>query len=92
VTDPEARHKLIAAIALNLRQLYFDRAIGQQLADAVLVHEKKGEYESLDTGADLAARMNRDIQAASRALGIAGGVFVADVVHSERFPRDRHHQ
>ena len=84
VTDPEARHKLIAAIALNLRQLYFDRAIGQQLADAVLVHEKKGEYESLDTGADLAARMNRDIQAASRALGIPGGVFVADVVYSER--------
>lgn len=83
-TDPEARHKLIAAIALNLRQLYFDRAIGQQLADAVLVHQKNGEYESLETGADLAARVNTDIQAASRALGIPGGVFVADVVYSER--------
>ena len=84
VTDPEARHKLIAAVALNLRQLYFDRAIGQQLADAVLVEEKNGEYESLDTGTDLAARINRDIQAASRALGIPSGVFVADVVYSER--------
>ena len=84
VTDPEARHKLIAAIASNLRQLYFDRAIGQQLADAVLVHQKNGEYESLDTGTDLAARINRDIQAASRALGIPSGVFVADVVYSAR--------
>ncbi len=83
-TDPESGHKLIAAIALNLRQLYFDRAIGQQLADAVLVHETKGEYEPLDTGADLAARINRDIQAASRALGIPSGEFVAEVVYSER--------
>jgi len=83
-TDPEARHKLLAAIALNLRQLYFDRAKGQQLADAVQVHQKNGEYESLDTGTELAARINRDIQATSRALGIPAGEFVADVVYSAR--------
>ncbi len=80
--DPEARHELIAAIAANLKQLYVDRAIGQQLADAVLAHDKKGEYESLDTGANLAARINTDIQTTSRALGIPGGVFVADVLYS----------
>jgi hypothetical protein len=83
-TDPEAHHKLIAAIAANLKQLYVDRAIGQQLADALLAHDKNGEYELLDMGANLAARINRDIQTTSRALGIPRGVFVADVVYSVR--------
>lgn len=35
-------------------------------------------------GANLAARINRDIQTTSRALGIPRGVFVADVVYSAR--------
>lgn len=83
-TDPEANHKLIAAIAANLKQLYVDRAIGQQLADALLAHDKNGDYESFDVGADLAARINRDIQTTGRALRIPRGVFVADVVYSAR--------
>ena len=83
-TDPEAHHKLIAAIAANLKQLYVDRAIGQRLADALLAYDKNGEYESLDMAADLAARINKDIQTTSRALGIPRGVFIADVVYSVR--------
>jgi hypothetical protein len=83
-TDPEGRHTLIAAIAANLKQLYVDRAIGQRLADALLAHDKNGDYESFDVGANLAARINRDIQIISRALGIPRGVFVADVVYSAR--------
>lgn len=83
-TDPEARHKLIATIAANLKQRYVDRAVGQQLADALLAHDRNGEYASLDMGADLASRINTDIQTTSRALGIPRGVFVADVVFSER--------
>lgn len=83
-TDPEAHHKLIAAIAANLKQLYVDRAIGQRLADALLAYDKNGEYESLDMSADLAARINKDIQTTSRALGIPRGVFIADVVYSAR--------
>jgi hypothetical protein len=83
-TDPEAHDTLIAAIAANLKQFYVDRAIGQRLADALLAYDKNGEYASLDMGADLAARINRDIQTTSRALGIPRGVFVADVVYSER--------
>jgi hypothetical protein len=82
-TEGEAHHPLIAAIAGNLKQRYVDRAIGQRLADALLRYDKKGEYESL-MGADLAARINKDIQATSRALGIPPGVFVADVVYSAR--------
>ena len=83
-TDPEAHHKLIAAIAANLKQLYVDRAIGQRLADALLAYDKNGEYKSLDMAADLAARINKDIQTTSRALGIPRGVFIADVVYSAR--------
>jgi hypothetical protein len=83
-TDAEARHRLIAAIAANLEQRYVDRVTGGKLADALLSRDKKGEYASLDMGATLAARINRDILATSRALGIPPGVFVADVVHSAR--------
>lgn len=82
--EPEAHHKLIAAVAANLTQRYVDRAIGQQLADALLARDKNGEYASLDMGASLAARINRDIQTTSRALGIPRGVFVADVMYSAR--------
>src|SRR5262249_22167156 len=52
--DPEAHHELIAAIAANLKQRYVDRAIGQQLANALLAHDKKGEYASLDRAANFA--------------------------------------
>jgi Peptidase family S41 len=84
VPDSDRNHELLAAIAANLRQFYFDRAVGQQLADALLAHDKKREYEPLDFFPDLVARINKDIQAASRALGVARGAFVADVVYSAR--------
>jgi len=82
VPDPQARHKLVAAIAANLQQFYVDRATGRELADALLKADTKGEYEKLDFGNDLTARINRDIQTTARALGIPRGMFVADVVYS----------
>jgi len=82
VPDPQARHKLVAAIAANLQQFYVDRAAGRELADALLKADTKGQYEELDLGDDLAARLNRDIQTTARALGIPRGVFVADIVFS----------
>jgi hypothetical protein len=80
--NPEAHHTLIAAIAANLKQRYVDRAIGRQLADALLENDKNGQYASIDVPADLAARLNKDIQVTSRALGVPRGVFVADIVYS----------
>ena len=80
-TDPDTHHKLIAAIAAQLKQRYVDRAIGQQLANALLAHDKNGAYESLEMGY-LAARINKHIDTTSRALGIPRGVFVADVIYS----------
>jgi hypothetical protein len=79
-----AQHELIAAIAGNLKQRHVDQAVGRRLSDAVLTHEKNGDYKSFGLGANLAARINHDIQDAARGLGIPRGVFVADVVYSER--------
>ena len=58
VPDSEGHRELLAAIAANLKQFYVDRAIGQQLAEDLLAHNKKGDYDSLDLGPDLAARIN----------------------------------
>lgn len=79
--DPANHHRLIETIAANLTQHYFDAAIGQQLADAVLHRARRGDYD-VPPGPDLAARVNTDIQDTSRAIGIPAGTFVADVVYS----------
>jgi hypothetical protein len=85
-SDREARHKLVAAIAANLKERYYDRAIGQHLSDAILAQDKMGTYDSLDLGATLAARLNTDIQNTLRRLDIPRGSFVADVVYIANKP------
>jgi hypothetical protein len=82
--DPEARRKLVAAIAANIEERYVDRAIGKRLADLIRADEKNGEYDRLDTAGKLAAFINADIKSASRTLGIPRGMFVADVMYSAR--------
>jgi hypothetical protein len=84
--DREARHKLVAAIAANLKERYYDRTIGQHLSDAILAQDKRGAYDSLDLGADLAARLNTDIQNTLRRLDIPRGSFVVDVVYIANRP------
>ncbi len=82
--DPEARRKLLAAIAANIEERYVDRALGKRLADLILAHEQHGDYDRLDTAAALAAFINADIKSASRTLGIPRGTFVANVMYSTR--------
>ena len=82
--DPEARRKLVAAIAASIEERYVDRAIGKRLADLILAHERNGEYARLDTAGKLAAFINADIKSALPALGIPRGLFVADVMYSAR--------
>ena len=80
VNGPGGGLTLAAAVAARLRERYFDYAIGQQLADALLAFEKNGRYRSIRTGPELADRINDDIYTTSRAIGIPAGEFVADVV------------
>lgn len=82
--DPEARRRLVAAIAANIEERYVDRVIGKRLANVILTHDKNGEYSRLDTAAKLAAFINADIRSASRTVGIPRGLFVADVIYSAR--------
>jgi hypothetical protein len=79
--ERQARHELVAAIAANLKARYHDRAIRQQLADAILRQDEGGGYDWLDTGPSLAARLNADIQRTLRTLDAPRGSFVADVVY-----------
>ena len=82
--NDDARHRLIDSVSTMLRQFYVDRAIGQQLADALLAYEKKGDYNMIATGPELVQRLTNDIYQTSHAIGVPRGVFVADVVYSER--------
>jgi hypothetical protein len=81
--ESDARHALIELVATNLRERYVDRSLGRQLAEALLAFEKNGQYEKVATGPELAERLTSDIYKTSRAIGIAPGAFVADVVYSE---------
>ena len=84
VDDVEARHKLVAAIAENLKLHYVDSAVGLQLADALLAHDKLGEYAAMSSESELAARINKDLFASAQSLGIPRGAFVANVLYSAR--------
>ena len=78
--QPDGRHSLVAEVAARLKDRYFDGALGQQLADALLAFEKNGRYRSIDADHALAERITDDIDATGRAIGIPAGAFVADVI------------
>jgi hypothetical protein len=84
--DSDVRHSLIATVAENLKQRYFDRATGRQLAGALLAYARDGRYDPVSTGAEVAERITADIYRTSRAIGIPAGAFVADVVLIDRPP------
>jgi hypothetical protein len=81
--DSAMRHTVIEGVAASLEH-YVNPAIARQLANAVLNHEKNGDYEVLATGPSLADRLTQHIREASRAAGIPVGQFVADVIYSAR--------
>src|SRR5580658_1786025 len=61
--DALERQRVISGAAASLRQYYFDRAIAQQTADALLAHEKRGDDDVAKDGvpfADLLTRQMRD--------------------------------
>ena len=79
VASASAGPSVVDLVAAKLRERYYDFAIGQQLADALLAFDKDGHYRALGS-AELAERINDDIYTTSRAIGVAPGAFVADVV------------
>ncbi len=59
------RRRVIDLAAANLRQHYFDRAVGQKMADALLAHEKNGDDDGATDGAVFAELATRQMREAS---------------------------
>ena len=52
--DASRRHQIVLAAAESLRQHYFDPAIAERTADAILVHERNGDDEEATNTSDFA--------------------------------------
>jgi hypothetical protein len=79
----QLRHQIIDAVATNLKERYFDPAVGRQLGDALLTYAKNGAYNPLGVGNDLAQRLTSHIYQTGRTLGVPAGVAIADVIFIE---------
>ncbi|HKD06649.1 MAG TPA: S41 family peptidase [Bryobacteraceae bacterium] len=60
------RHRVIQAVAANVRQRYFDRQVAELAANAVLAHEQAGDYDSAAEGRTFASLLTRHLTQASR--------------------------
>jgi hypothetical protein len=62
--DDAERHRVIHASIENLKQHYINPDVAQKVADALLAHEKGGDYDAITDGAalaDLLTRQMRDV-------------------------------
>jgi hypothetical protein len=59
------RHRVIQAVAADVRQHYFDRQVGETTASALLAHERAGDYEALNDGQTFATLLARHLIEAS---------------------------
>ncbi len=62
--DAAKRQQVIRAAIANLKQYYIDPPSAQKMADALLAHEKDGDYDAVTDGrafADLLTRQLRDV-------------------------------
>ena len=75
--DTAERQRVIAAIAKNLNDHYFDRAVGQKIASELLADEIRGDYDTITDGAVLANLLTRQIRNMSHDMHL-------EVVCSER--------
>jgi hypothetical protein len=60
--DPAERRRVIDAVTKNLKQHYVDRDVAQKIADALLAHDWRGDYDMMEGAAfaDLLTRQMRD--------------------------------
>jgi hypothetical protein len=60
--DAAERKKVIDGVVFELQENYVEPATAQQMADALHMHESKGDYEAISDGDAFAARLTRDLQ------------------------------
>lgn len=59
------RHRLIAAVAQNVKQHYFDKRVAETTASALLAHEQAGDYGAVTDGQAFANLLARHLITAS---------------------------
>ena len=63
---PDYRHRVIASIAANVKQHYFDKQVAEITAGALLAHEQAGDYNAVSDGQAFANLLARHLVEASR--------------------------
>ena len=63
--DAAERRRVINAAAMNLKEHYFDHAIAQKTADALLAHESNGDDNAATSGEALADLLTKQMHDAS---------------------------
>ena len=61
-------HRVVASAAADLKQYYFNPAVGAQMSDALLAHEKRGDDASATDGSAFATLLTRQIRDVSHDL------------------------
>ena len=80
--DDAGRHRVIHGSIENLKQHYIDPEVAQKMADALLGHEKSGDYNVITDGAGLADLLTRQMREVSHDRNLI-------VVYSEAAKPDR---
>ncbi len=65
VVDSDLRKRAIDGINADLGEFYIDAAVAGQMENALLAHEKSGDYENIVDGDAFAAQLTKDLQAVS---------------------------
>jgi retinol-binding protein 3 len=60
--DAAERKRVIDGVNSDLGEYYVEPALAQQMADALNMHENKGEYDAISDGDAFAARLTKDLQ------------------------------
>ena len=65
VVDSDLRKRVIDGVNADLAEYYIDAPIAGQMEDALLAHEKAGDYEKNADGDAFAAQLTKDLQEVS---------------------------
>lgn len=68
--SPVNRHRVIDAVIANLKQHYVDPEAAQRMADALLAHEKSGDYDAVTDDAAFADLLTRQIRDVSHDMNL----------------------
>ncbi len=60
--DAAERKKVIDGVDIDLKEYYVEPATAQQMADALKMHQTKGDYDAISDGDAFAARLTKDLQ------------------------------